>query len=384
LLPYIAIHGSIQKQKQSYAYSQPISFLRTQVSNRATSYGIQLVQPLFDVAKWASYQQGQQALASAESQFQLKQQQTMLQTAGAWLDVLRAKAAFQAAQANEHAMLRVRQQAEASFHLGATSINDSLLATSRFDLATAQRLHAQNQWLQAQAQLSSLLGSDADVQVRIPHTMVPLALQPNTLKAWQQQAEEHALGIHLASQRKTLAEQKYLESVGNALPKVQLVAGWNRTKNTDGTFGGSDVKTSSIGIELNAPIFAGGALSARRRQATQEKVQAEYLVAEVQRSTRLATQQAWLGIQSSQSELKALKHAKQSAQQALKASHIGFEVGLKSLNDVLDAQQRLASTQQAYADALARYVMSWLQLHATAGILKPQDLKVVDQLFSAQ
>ena len=384
LLPYIAVNGSIQKQQQRFTYDVPIALLRTHVNNRATSYGIQLVQPLFDLAKWSRYEQAQEALKSAQSKLDLQRQTTILQTTAAWLDVVRAQAAWKAAQANESAMLQVQKQAATSFRLGAASINDSLLAGSRLDIAKAQRIHSQNTLLQAKATLASLMGQDGDMQVSLPRTFSKLPLQAPTLQAWQHTAEEHALGIELATQRKTVAQQQYMESVGEALPKVQLIASWNQSNNSDGSFGGSKVQTGVIGVEFNAPLYAGGALSDRRRQATQEKVQAEYLIADAQRNTRLATQQSWLDMQSSLSEIAALQHARHSVQQALKASHIGFEVGLKSLNDVLDAQQRVASTEQSYANAIAHYVMAWVQLHATAGVLQTQDLSAVDQLFVSQ
>ncbi|MDQ6974416.1 MAG: TolC family protein, partial [Mariprofundaceae bacterium] len=98
--------------------------------------------------------------------------------------------------------------------------------------------------------------------------------------------------------------------------------------------------------------------------------------------TRLNIQQTWLALQSGWAELSALQHAKISANEALKASQAGLEVGLRTLNDVMDSQQRLANTQQSYADALARYVMSWLQLHALAGNLNEAHLQRLDTLVT--
>jgi len=382
LLPYVAVSGSLNRQKQQFVYDIPNAFLRTNVNSLNSSYGIQLAQPLFDLSKWALYKQGELGAISADLKLAIKRQQTILQTASAWLDVMRSKAALDAAKHNEQAMQDLTKKARIAFQVGLSSMNDSLAAQSRSDLARAARIRAESALLQAQSTLNSLLGHTVAINVHIADNFHALMLHPNTLHAWQEHAEQQSLTIALAHEQADVFDNQYTEALGNAMPKVQLVAGWNRNQSTDGTFGGSSVKTSMIGIEVNAPLYAGGALSAKRRQVTQQKVQAEYQIAEAKRSTRLSIQQTWLALQSNLAELSALKQAKKSAQQALKASQVGLEVGLRTLNDVMDSEQRLASTQESYADALARYAMTWLQLHATAGHLQSTDLKALDDLLN--
>ncbi|MBL1353079.1 MAG: TolC family outer membrane protein [Zetaproteobacteria bacterium] len=381
LRPYVAVSGSFKQEKQHFTYDQPLSFLRTNISNRKIFYGIQLVQPLFDLSKWALYQQGQLTATSADLKLAVQRQQTTLQAASAWLDVMRSQAALHAATKNEQAMQSLAKKMDLAFKIGLSSINESLAAVSRFDLAKAARIRAANAVLQAKATLDSLLGQAVNVDVQIPQNFRPLSLQPNNLEGWKTIAENQSLSIQLARERVEIFDNQYTQALGNAMPKVQLIAGWNKNQASDGSFGGSSVKTSVIGIELNAPLYAGGALSAKRREATKHKVQAEYQIAEAKRSTRLSIQQTWLALQSGLAELSALKHAKVSAKEALKASQVGLEVGLRTLNDVMDSQQRLASTEQSYADALARYAMSWLQLHTIAGQLKSDDLKALDHLL---
>ncbi|MDQ6991221.1 MAG: TolC family outer membrane protein [Mariprofundaceae bacterium] len=381
LLPYVTVSGSFQQEKQQFVYDKPISFLRSNINNRNISYGIQLVQPLFDLSKWSLYQQGQLAAASADLKLAVQRQQTTLQAASAWLDVLRSHVALDAAQKNEQAMQSLAKKAKLAFNIGLSSINESLAASSRFDLAKAARIRTANAVLQAQANLDSLLGHAVHVDAYIPADFHPLPLQPNDLEAWKKITAAQSLRIQLAKEKTKLVDKQYTQALGSAMPTVQLIAGWNKNQASDGSFGGSSVKTSVIGIELNAPLYAGGALSAKRRQAVDNKLQSDYQVAEAKRSTRLRTQQIWLALQSGWDELSALQHAKISGKEALKASQVGLEVGLRTLNDVMDSQQRLASTQQAYADALARYVMSWLQLQALADHLDDSHLSHLDALM---
>ena len=381
LLPYVAGTASLTRRNQDFSYDRPAAFLRPTVRNNERSYGIQASQPLFDLSKWANYKQGQLLAASSELQLDLQRQKTILQAAAAWLDVTRAQATLDAAKSSEQTMQKLARQAKVSFEIGISSVNESLAAQSRHDLATSQRIRAQQGLLQAQAQLDSLLGQKTDVIVHIkPHT-APLQLEPQKLEDWQQRAEAHALGIKLNEQAVSMADNNHLQALGSAMPTVQLVAGWNKTTASDGSFGGSTVKTTAIGIELNAPFYAGGALSAKRRQAIQEKVKAEYNVAETKRTVRLAIQQAWLGLQTTTAEIASLDSALNSAKSAKKATEAGFEVGLRNITDVMDANDRLLTAKQAYADAIARHAMAFLQLHATAGEVSSHDMEAIDRLM---
>ena len=379
LLPSLSLSASLMRKHQDFNYQQPAAFLRPAVRNTEKAYGIQAYQPLFDLSKWANYQQGELLAENSALQLEAERQQTILQTAAAWLDQIRAQAVLDAATSSEKAMQKLARQAELSFEIGMASVNDSFAAQSRHDLSTSARIRAEQAVWQAKAQLDSLLGRDSSVQTHIqPHTH-PLTITPDSLEAWQSIAENHALGIQRYEQAVAMADNQHMQALGTAMPKVQLVAGWNQTNSSDGSFGGSTVKSSIIGVELNAPLYAGGALSAKRRQTTQAKVQAEYNVAEAKRTTRLNIQQAWLGLQSTASEMRAMQTALTSAASAQHAAAVGFEVGLRTITDLMDADERIASAKQGYADAWVRHAMAFLQLYAAAGTLDHKPLQLIDE-----
>lgn len=384
LLPYVVADGSLTRQDQDSSYGNitVARFLTTTARNNQRAYSIKAYQPLFDVAKWASYQQGKISAATGALKLAMQRQQTILQAAAAWLSVMRAQAAFAAAQASEQAMKRLAIQAKVSFDVGTVAINDALAARSRRDLAKAKRIRARQLLDQAKAELYSLVGKQIVVSVDLHHGLQPLHANPDDLNAWQQQAERAALTVRLRDQAIAMADAAHLQAIGSATPKLQLVATWGREKNSDGIFGRSADKDTSIGIEFSMPLYAGGSSWAKQRKSSKEKVQAEFEREEAKRSARLAALQSLLGLRTTAAEVAALDVALSSAETETKAAQASFDVGVRTITEALDAEERLAVARQNYADAVARHAMAYLQLLASADKLTAASLSVVDQLFN--
>ncbi|MDQ6951370.1 MAG: TolC family protein [Mariprofundales bacterium] len=368
LLPFVEIKGSAVRQKQDSTYFRHAGLLKPIVRSWNTLYGINAYQPLFDIQRWAAYKQGEVAAEQGKITLALANQQAMLQAVAAWLDVVRARAAFEAAKSSEQAMAKLAAQAKAAFIVGTVSINNSLAATSRHDLARAITIQDQQRLEQAQALLDSLEGRATPVVLSLSANMVPIAM-PSNLKQWQQRAEEGAIPVHLSQQQLKLADAGSLKALGGALPKVQLVAGWSRTENTDGTFGGSRERNASIGVELSMPLYAGGATGAQQRKSDRQQVAAEFRLDDAKRNARLAARQSWLELHSTAAELIAANSALSSASLEVKAANEGLKVGLRTITEALDAEDRLAAARSRYADVVVRHGMAWLQLYAVVGAL---------------
>jgi len=281
-------------------------------------------------------------------------------------------------------MTRLAEQAKASFDAGLEPVNSSLAATSRRDLAHAQRIRAELSRNQALAVLASLLGHDAEVAVHIDTNIGPMQLARSDEQAWLQLAEQEE-GVHVAKEAVLLADAGKLHALGGAMPKVQLVAGWDNKRSTAGTFGsGSDVKSTSIGVEFTMPLYAGGSTWAQQRKSEQESIRADADLSEAQRHADLATRQAWLQWQASGVELQAMQAALASARSEQVAAHAGFDVGLRTLSEVLDAEDRLAGVRAALADSVAAHGLSVLQLHAAVGALDNEQVEQVQTWLTQQ
>lgn len=230
LLPYVVASGSLTRDNQNFSYDRPSSFLSPSVRNHERFYGVKAYQPLFDLEKWSAFRQGKISAATGELQLAVQRQQTMLQAAAAWLDVMRTKSAFEAARAGEQAMERLAMQAEASFEAGLSAVNDSLAAGSRHALAKARRIQAGQMLAQAEAELHSLAGRVVTAPADLRRGISPLTAEPDALEVWEQRAENNAFEVLLGDQGVAMADAGKMRPLARPCPNCNLLQPGTRPK----------------------------------------------------------------------------------------------------------------------------------------------------------
>ncbi|MDQ6972317.1 MAG: TolC family protein, partial [Mariprofundaceae bacterium] len=331
-------------------------------------------QPLFDLERWAGYRQGSLSAESGELRLQLERQRLMLETARAFLDTLTAQAALVAARAREAAASKLASRAQASFRVGVAAMPERLDAEARLDLARADSLSAENDLNQTRARLISLIGRPAGVLGPMLISDVPAAPSPARAELWEAEAEAHALAVRLAVVQFGMARQGKRKSVGKALPKIEAFGEVGRDRSSDTALGGATVRDQAVGVQLRMPLYAGGGISAQIRKSEKEALQAEFALKDDIRLARLAARQAYLAQGSAAAQLAAMRKAVVSARQAALATHRGYDVGLRSLTEVLDADERSFAAERNRAAAGAQYAFAILQLQASVGALTDRPL----------
>ena len=147
---------------------------------------------------------------------------------------------------------------------------------------------------------------------------------------------------------------------------------------------GSNFTTGVFGVQVAVPLYAGGSLNSREREAAAGYEKSKQDLENARRSNALASQQTYLGVISGIAQVGALEQALVSSQSALESNKLGYEVGVRINIDVLNAQQQLFSTRRDLA--LARYntITSHLRLKAAAGSLREEDLEEVNRALAKQ
>jgi len=142
---------------------------------------------------------------------------------------------------------------------------------------------------------------------------------------------------------------------------------------------GRDTNSSSVGVQLALPIFQGGSVSSREREAAALYQRAKDDLDNARRTAVLTTRQLYLSTLNGITQVAALEQAKVSSQSALDSNKLGYEVGIRINIDVLNAQQQLYSTERDLA--LARYntILNNLRLKAASGTLREEDLAEVNR-----
>jgi outer membrane protein len=346
----------------------------------SNGYGVTLVQPLFRAQNWVAYTEAELQVAQTEAQFKIAEQDLVLRVAQAYFDVLIAQDSVQLTTAQKTAISEQLAQAKRNFEVGSATITDTLEAQSRHDLTAAQEIAAQNNLeikLRALQQLTNA----------VPKDLKPLGSQfklesplPADMEVWVDQAQLNSPQLALAQAGSELAEKEVTRNRSGHLPTVDLVANYSSTSANGSSFGvGSDTTSKSVGVQLNIPLYQGGAVSSKSREAQANSDRAKQDLENARRNVALQTRQAYLGVVSGIAQVKALQQALASSVSVLDASKLGQEVGVRTNLDVLNAQQQLYSTRRDLFQAEYNYLLSQLRLKAAVGSLGEAELDKVNQ-----
>jgi len=348
-------------------------------SYEAYQVGVEARQPLFRKQNLVQMEQLRTQVSQADKQLHLTLQNLMLRTAQSYFDTLIAQDKLDLIRAQKTAILSQLEQAKARFDIGSATVTDSNEAQARFDLTVAQEIAAQNAFEITKRSLQAITGE-------MPHPLAKVRadLQPNALKQsineWLKVAADSNLNIQIQQDLATLSGQEIERNQAAHLPTVDVVASYTQTYANGSNFGfGSDINTGTVGVELNLPLYQGGATSSRVRQAVLNKQKALDDVELARRQTELNTQTAYLNLNSSIAQVKAYEQALTSSQSQLDSTQTGYEAGIRTSVDVLNAQQQWFAAKRDLLEARYQYLLNIIRLKAAVGVIGDGDLADVNQ-----
>lgn len=349
----------------------------------SNGYGVTLVQPLLRQQNWLAYSEAELQVAQTDAQFRVAEQDLVLRAAQAYFDVLIAQDSVQLSEAQKTAISEQLAQAKRNFEVGSATITDTHEAQARHDLTSAQQIAAQNNLEIKHSALQQLINA-------LPQDLKPLgkqfkleAPQPADMEKWVNDAQLNSPQLAIAQAGAELAEKEVARNRGGHYPTVDLVANYSKNSANGSSFGvGSDSTNKSVGVQLNLPLFQGGAVNSRWREAEANSERAKQELENARRNVALQTRQAYLGVVSGIAQVKALQQALTSSESVLEASKLGQEVGVRTNLDVLNAQQQLYSTRRDLYQAEYSYLLSQLRLKAAVGVLDEAELAKVNQALN--
>lgn len=342
-------------------------------------YGATLVQPLFREQNWAAYTESELQVIQSEAQFKQAEEDLVLRVAQAYFDVLIAQDSVQLAAAQKTAISEQLEQAKRNFEVGTATITDTHEAQARYDLIVAQEIAAQSNLEVKRRALQQLTNTPTTDVSPVGAAFQLEQPQPVDQDKWVQDAQLHNYQVAMAQAAAQLADKEVDRNRGGHLPTVDLVATYNKTYATDGMFGPTETRNSTVGVQLNMPLFQGGATQSKWREAEANRERAKQELENARRNVELQTRQAYLGVVNGIAQVQALQQALKSSESLLDASKLGYQVGVRTNLDVLNAQQQAYSTRRDLYQAEYNYLLSQLRLKAAAGGLGEEDLAKVNQ-----
>ena len=380
LLPSINLNANSTFNDQTVKYQGAFPFPGGDHRYNSNGFGVSLVQPLYRQQNWMAYSESDLQVAQAEAQYKIAEQDLILRVAQAYFDVLIAQDSVQLAETQKSAISEQLEQAKRNFEVGSATITDTLEAQARYDLTSAQESAAQNNLEIKRRSLQQLINA-------MPTDLAPLGKEfqmeaplPADMEKWVDDAQLNSPQLAVAQAGAEIAKKEVARNRGGHYPTVDLVANYSNNNANGSTFGvGNDSTSKSVGVQLNIPLFQGGAVNSRWREAEANHERARQELENTRRNIATQTRQAYLGVASGIAQVKALQQALASSESVLEASKLGHEVGVRTNLDVLNAQQQLYSTRRDLYQAEYNYLISQLRLKAAAGSLSEADLSKVNQ-----
>lgn len=341
---------------------------------------VQLSQALYRQDYWTTLTLTEKAATQADTVYGSQAQELIIRTSKAYFEVLRAKDALSAVEANKRAVARQLEQTKQRFEVGLTAITDVHEAQAEHDRTLANEILARNTLTNRYEALRELTGVEVrQINVLNIDRFEPVLPQGDA-KYWLNKAENENLQLHTQRIAKDIAKTQIdLAETGN-LPTVDFVAGvgvnnsnYKNSNPSDGT-----LSNGNIGVNFNMPLYTGGAVSSRVKQAQFSYVSASEELERIYRKVQTEIHSNYNNVGASLSTIKAYEQTVVSSESALKATEAGFEVGTRTIVDVLDATRKLYESKDLLSNARYDYILSMLSLKYAAGDLSEIDIATIN------
>jgi len=386
LLPNISI--SAQTNWNEYYQNDE---LQNQYNNFSSS--ARLTQPLIRLDSWFKYRQSKFLTDAAEADFAYSQQALIVRTAELYFNVLRAIDNLSAARSEEKAIKKQLDQIRQRYEVGLAAVTEVQEAQLAFDLSLASRTRVEGEVYTAKEALNALVGREIlslDGLVNDLNVTNPV---PASKEEWARKAVENNFRLQAANLRKFASKNNARSVASNHLPKVDIVGVQTESETNQYAFDGlntggafditvpDETQRDTYSLQLSMPIFQGGAVISRTKQAYAESNKSSEDALFTERSVIQDVRSQYSNVVTLVANLRAQKQAVVSASSALEATKVGYEVGTRNIVDLLQAEKNLYSAERNLSNAKYDYLITTLRLHLAAGTLSPENLIEINNLL---
>ncbi|WP_067518915.1 TolC family outer membrane protein [Endozoicomonas ascidiicola] len=384
LLPTLGLKANTQYNKTTTEYE---SGSDTDSDYNSHGWGATLTQPLFNMNNWYTYDQAKSVGDQASAVFANAQQQLILRVAEAYFSVLSSEDALLTAKAQERALKQQLDQSRERYNVGLIAETDVLDALAAYDNARVARIQADNQVSVSYESLRTIVNQNVTNVAHMDKVMPVVAPAPSAPEEWVQSALANNLSLKASREGLMAAETNVKAKRSGHAPTVNAFASYNYSSDHSrrGTPGvNNQLMTGEgdqtvFGLQVDLPIFSGGATSSVTRQAGYQLEQAQKNYDQQLRDTNATTRNLLRTTISDVDQVQANCQVITSSESALKATQSGYEVGTRNITEVLDAQQRLYSSISNYLNARYNFIVNTLKLKQMAGTLSPADLEELNK-----
>ena len=386
LLPSITLSGSTNWNEY---YQDDV----LQQEYNSFSKSARVSQPLFRLDTWFNFKRSKSLTNAAEAEFAYEQQNLILRTAELYFGVLRAIDNLNAAISEEKAIKKQLDQAQQRYEVGLSAITGVQEAQLAYDLSKAARINNEGNLFSAREALNALIGREIFSLDELGENLQISSPFPNSKEDWVNLALKNNYQLKASYLRKDAAKSNARSAASNHLPKIDIVGSGSDSETNQFNYEGFSINGQGIpvpavtgrrnyAIQLSVPIFQGGAVSSRRKQAYSQYNQADENTLFTERRIIQEVRSQFSNVNTLVANVNAQKQAVISATSALEATQVGYKVGTRNVVDLLQAEKNLYSAEKNLANAKYDYILANLRLALAAGTIDPGDIIEINNLLN--
>jgi protease secretion system outer membrane protein len=385
LLPNVSASYSSNKNRADITQPDPFSptgqLITTQPQYSSASGVVQLRQPIINLDGLARYKQGVAQANYSDMQFDGRGQDLLLRLIGAYADAKFAEDQLALATAQRDAYAEQKRVNERMFQMGEGTKTDMVETQARLDVAEAQLLESRDNLTTARNGLEAIVGMEVTQLDPLTDDFRVKPMQPATFEEWKALALAHNAEIAAQRYGVEIAEQEVNKNRAGHMPRVDFVAAYSKGKSESINTLNQESTVRSIGVQINIPLYSGGAVAAGTNQAIAgyEKAKSDLDAKTSQVLVELRKQ--FNLVLSSATRIDAMVKSVNSARLLVHATQQSVKGGERINLDILNAQQQMYAAQRDLAQARYNYLISYLRLRNAAGTLSGDDLRTVAGYF---
>ena len=386
LLPSITLSGTTN-WNEYYQNDQ------LQQEYNSFSKSARVSQPLLRLDTWFNFKRSKSLTDAAEAEFAYEQQSLLVRTAELYFGVLRAIDNLNASVSEEKAIKKQLDQAQQRYEVGLSAITGVQEAQLAFDLSKAARINNEGNLFSAREALNALIGREIFSLDQLGDSLQISSPFPNSKEEWVQLALKNNYQLKAAYLRKDAAKSNARSAASNHLPKIDIVGSGSESETNQFNYEGFSINGQGIpvpavtgrrnySIQLSMPLFQGGAVNSRRKQAYSQYSQADENTLFTERGIIQEVRSQFSNVNTLVANVTAQKQAVISATSALEATQVGYKVGTRNVVDLLQAEKNLYSAEKNLANAKYDYILANLRLALAAGTIDPSDIVEINNLLN--
>ena len=378
LLPQINLNGDVGRGVGNTVTLQQAGSGTT--TGNTWDASIKLTQTLYDRSSWIDLTSAEKNARKADATYAAAQQDLMIRTATAYFDVLKAKDNLAFVQAEKASVGRQLEQTKQRFDVGLSAITDVQNAQADYDSVLADEVTAQNNLVNSYEGLREITGQEPS-HLAVLDTKRFSASKPSmTITQLLDEAKNKNLDLLAARISQDIARDKISKQSAGHLPTLSLESGYTQSgkSNSSDPTRDNHLDNATIGLKLSVPIYSGGETTSLTKQAQFDYVAASQSLESTYRTMVKNVRAYYNNINASIGSINAYKQAVVSAKSSLEATEAGFEVGTRTIVDVLNATRSLYQANENLSDARYTYILNVLQLREAVGNLSEADIRDIN------